>query len=367
MGSLYGPQVHRNNPLILCIKNVPKDFDEDDLKTIFTDCVSVVLFRGPKGTIFKKPPGIEDDLRQLFNIYPSFQRQSIIVMTTQRTGCVEGYVQSVDEREMMVAINDMNGKSNLIGTGKLRLSHYKQVQSTKKSKKEHQDFVINLSGLPPDVDEEVLIEDLHQIHLSDYIVDVYVARKSLSEISSTDLGEDNQINRVKLESLFHHQKHFRSPPDISINPPTNDGRVFCWILFNDPRDVTTAMEMYQASDDPDLFQFGLFKLRLKPLLDHSIELNSALTRAVPNKIKQTIDKIKNDPEFSNLRLIQKSATKNKQDILRITIMGSDIQQIYKARVIFDQLMKGKIFKFNNPSGVCYDSILWKKESFFFFF
>jgi RNA recognition motif-containing protein len=270
-------------------------------------------------------------------------------------------VQFLDEREMMVAIDDMNGKPNLIGAGKLRLTVYEQPQPTTKSKKKNNDtkkydFVVKLSELPPDVDEEVLIQDLNQIQLSDYIIDVYVARKKLSEISSTDtrtnMAEDNQTNLVTLQSLFHNQKHFRSSPDIKINPPTNDGRVFALILFNDPRDVTTAMEMYQAPDDPDLLKFGLFKLRLVPLLDHSIELNSALTKAIPNKIKQTIDKIKNDPEFSNLRLIQKYAMKYKQDILRIEISGNNILQIYKARTVFDELMKGQIFKFNSPSWVC---------------
>jgi hypothetical protein len=307
--------------------------------------------RGRQGITFQKPLGVEDDLRRLFHMYPSFQRQSVIVMTPQKTGCLEGYVQFLDEREMMVAIDDMNGKPNLIGAGKLRLSVYKQSQPTTQSKKKHNDFVVKLSELPPDVDEEVLIQDLHQIHLADYIVDIYVVRKTLSEISS-NMVEDNRINQAKLESLFHNQKHFQSQPDITINSPTNDGRVFALILFNDPRDVTKAMEMYQAPDDPELLNFGLFKLRLVPLLDHSIKLNSALTKAIPNKIKQTIDKIKNDPEFSNLRLIQKYAMKNKQDILSIEISGNNILQIYKARTVFDELMKGQIFKFNSPSWVC---------------
>jgi hypothetical protein len=165
------------------------------------------------------------------------------------------------------------------------------------------------------------------------------------------MADENQMNLAKLQSLFHNQKHFQSAPDIHITSPTNDGRVSALILFNDPRDVTKAMEMYEAPDDPDLFKFGTYKLRLVPLLDHSIELNSALSQAIPNKIKQTVDKIKNDPEFSNLRLIQKCAVKNKQDITRITINGNNILQIYKARTIFDELMKGKIFKFNSPSWV----------------
>lgn len=363
IGSSFRPEIYRKDESSICIENVPQHFDEDDLKTIFTNCVSVVLFRGAKGTIFEKPLGIEDDLGRLFHIYPSFQRQSVIVMTPTKTGCLEGYVQFVDEQEMMMAIKDMNGKSNLIGAGKLTLSLHKQPRT--KSNKEHQNFVIKLSELPSDVDEEVLREDLHQIHLADYVVDIYVTRKPLSEICSTDMGEVNQINRAKLESLFHNQKHFLSAPDITINPPTNDGRVFALILFNDPRDVTKAMEMYQSPDDPDLFQMGLSKLRLKPLLDHSIELNSALAKAVPKKIEQTISKIKNDPEFSNLRLIQKHLTKNKQDVRRITITGSNIQQIYKARVIFDELMKGKIFKSNNPSWVCYESFVWEKKRLLF--
>lgn len=332
----------------------------------------MVLIRGPKDATFKKPLGVEDDLRRLFYGYPSCQRQSVIVMTPQKTGCLEGYVQFIDEPQMMVAIHEMNGKSNLIGAGKLRLSIYKQPQPTIKSKQKHQDFVVKLSRLPPDVDEEVLRQELNQMQLSDYIIDVYVARKQLSEISSTDaradMAEYNQINQAKLESIFFNRQHFQSIPDIKLNPPSNDGRVCALILFNDPRDVTKAMEMYQAPDDPDLLKIGPYKLRFVPLLDHSIDLNSALTQAIPNKIKQTVDQIKNNPEFSNLRLIQKYATKNKQDILRITINGDNILQIYKARIIFDELTKGQIFKFDSPSSVCLLFLLLfiflEKEAFF---
>jgi hypothetical protein len=353
--------LHRNNKSSICIQNVPDHFDENDLKPLFAGCNNVVLIRGPKGVIFQKPPGVEDDLCRLFNRYPSFQRQSVFVMTPQKTGCIEGYVQFLDEREMMVAIDDMNGKSNLIGAGKLRLSIHKQQQSTTKSKNKNNDtkkcgFVVKLSDLPPDVDEEVLSQDLNQIQLGDYIIDVFVARKNLSTISSTNastnMAENNQINLAKLQSLFFDRQRFRFLPDIQINSPTNDGRVSALILFSDPRDVTTAMEMYQAPDDPDILKFGTFKLRLVSLLDHSIELNSALNQAIPSKIQDAIEKIKNNPEFANLRLIQKHVMKNKQDILRIAIRGTNILQIYKARTIFDDLMKGQIFKFHSPSWVC---------------
>jgi hypothetical protein len=57
------------------------------------------------------------------------------------------------------------------------------------------------------VDEEVFTQDLNQIQLADYIIDIYVVRKKLSEISLTDartnMAEDNQINLATLQSLFH--------------------------------------------------------------------------------------------------------------------------------------------------------------------
>ncbi len=321
--------------------------------------------RGEKGVIFRKPVGVEDDLRRLFNMYPSFQRESVFVMAPQKNGCIEGYVEFLDEREMQVAFAGMNGKSNLIGAGKLRLSVHEQQQLSTKSKNKKNDtkkraFVVKLSNLPPDVDEEVLRQDLNQIQLSDYVIDTFVARKQLPASSSinasTNMAEDNEMNLVKLQSLFSDRGRFRSSPDIKINSATSDGRVSALILFNDPRDVTTAMEMYQAPVDPDLLKFGTFKLRLVPLLDHSIELNSALAQAIPNKIEQAIEKIKSHPEFSNLRLIKREAMKNERKIIRIAITGTNILQIYKARTIFDELMKGQIFKFHNPSWVRFFSL-----------
>jgi RNA recognition motif-containing protein len=357
--------VHRNNKSAICIQNVPQNLDEDDLKDLFTGCTNVALIQGPKGVTLPKPPGVEDDLRGLFNMYPSFQRESVIINPPQKSGHLEAYVEFLDEREMQMAITEMSGKSNLIGPGKLRLSTVKQQQAPKtfknrKNETKKCDFVVKLFKLPPDVDEEVLIQDLNQHQLGDYITNVYVARKTLPPSSSintsTDMAEDNAINLIKLKSLFTDRNRFRSAPDVNFMSATNDGRVSALILFNDPRDVTTAMQMYEAPDDPDLLKFGTFKLRFVPLLDHNIQLHSALARAIPNKIQQAIEKIKSDPEFSNLRLIQQGVNRNEQEIIRISIRGTNILQIYKARTIFDELMKGQIFKFHHPSWVCLFSL-----------
>ncbi|CAF1248106.1 unnamed protein product [Rotaria sordida] len=293
-------------------------------------------------------------------MYPSFQRESVIVLGPSQNARLEGYVQFTDERDMQAAIHEMNGKPNLIGPGKLRLSVDDQGKtSTRPNKKENEKkqstFVLQLSALPPDVDEEIITQDLYEHHLGDYITDVFVFRKTLSSSMptnvSTDMIEENQINIVKLKTLFIDPDRFRSTPDIQILSPTKDGRVSALILFDDPRDVTAAMEKYAAPDDPDLLKFGAFKLRLVPLLDHNIQLHSALAKAIPNKIQHVIDRIKNDPEFSTIRLIKKVNMKNGQEITYISIRGTNILQIYKARTVFDDLMKGQIFKFQQPSWV----------------
>ncbi|CAF1265921.1 unnamed protein product [Rotaria sordida] len=298
-------------------------------------------------------------------MYPSFQRESVIVLGPSQNARLEGYVQFTDERDMQAAIHEMNGKPNLIGPGKLRLSVDDQGKtSTRPNKKENEKkqstFVLQLSALPPDVDEEIITQDLYEHHLGDYITDVFVFRKTLSSSMptnvSTDMIEENQINIVKLKTLFIDPDRFRSTPDIQILSPTKDGRVSALILFDDPRDVTAAMEKYAAPDDSDLLKFGAFKLRLVPLLDHNIQLHSALAKAIPNKIQHVIDRIKNDPEFSTIRLIKKVNMKNGQEITYISIRGTNILQIYKARTVFDDLMKGQIFKFQQPSWVSLQSI-----------
>ncbi|CAF3991955.1 unnamed protein product [Rotaria magnacalcarata] len=109
--------------------------------------------------------------------------------------------------------------------------------------------------------------------------------------------------------------------------------------------------MYETPDDPNLLKFGDYKMRLIPIIDHTIELNAALTRAIPKQIEHAIETIKRDPILSNIALIKKISLKNQQEIIRISIKGASIQKIYKARAIFEELMKGLIFKFAEPSWV----------------
>ncbi|CAF3634772.1 unnamed protein product [Rotaria socialis] len=349
----------RRNPkddLSLWIENVPANLDEYDLKNSFINITGVTLQRGFRRIALAQLSVIEDELRRLFNSYRSFQRELVAVMPQSKKGVLEAYVQFTDERDMQTAIENLNNKPNLIGSGKLRLSVYK-YQFPKKPTKvaDKSAFLIKLYQLKADIDEEVLIQDLNQHRLGDYIIDVNVFRESLPKYPSRDASEtrseEDEINLIKLQSLFSDRRKFRSAPDIQIRPATNDGRVVAFVLFDHPSDVITAMHMYETPDDPNLLKFGDYKMRLIPIIDHTIELNAALTRAIPKQIEHAIETIKRDPILSNIALIKKIPLKNQQEITRISIKGASIQKIYKARAIFEELMKGLIFKFAEPSWV----------------
>ncbi|CAF3384870.1 unnamed protein product, partial [Rotaria sp. Silwood2] len=296
----------------------------------------------------------------LFSEYSSFQRESVFVQPWAFNDQIEAYVQFSNEQEMQIAINEIDGKVATNNTDTMRLLTYRQ-QSTmledKKKEKEYtrDDFVIELFQLPSDMDEEVLIEKLYQKHLTDFMTNVIIFRKMLQPSDSSDnpneAADENMINIVKLQSLFSSHTLFHSKPDIQIPPATHDGRVVASILFSDPHDVMTAMKMYKASNDPDLFRFSQFKIHFVPDIDHIIVLHMALVQAIPHIIEQAIKKIKDHPRLPDIRLVEELTCEDNQEIKRITIKGTNLEQILEARIIFDKLMKGVPFKFHSPSWV----------------
>jgi hypothetical protein len=81
-----------------------------------------------------------------------------------------------------------------------------------------------------------------------------------------------------------------------------------------------------------------------------IELNPSLVKAIPQKIEQALDDIRR-MNLLNVNVFKKEINKNERKITRIHIQGSDNLELAKARAVFDRLMKGLEFRFNDPSWV----------------
>ncbi|CAF2955296.1 unnamed protein product, partial [Rotaria sp. Silwood2] len=280
----------------LCIKRVAPEFDEEDLREHFPNCTKVSLIRGTKGVQLEKPDGVEDDIRRLFNNYKSFQRESVMVSAKLFSGRVEAFVHFADESEANSAIAEMDGRANLIGGGKIRMSLMKSAKTTKGTIL-GDEYIVNMSKLPPTIIEEDLLKELRQYPLADSITYVVIFRKKLVEESSEQNNHTKkpalQTDLNKLMSLFNSRKDFRSEPELNINPATADGRVTAHVLYDNPDDVIKAMQLYTNPTNPDLLKFGQYKLHLAPLNDHIIVLNASLANAIEPKIDSALETIRN--------------------------------------------------------------------------
>lgn len=150
---------NRNRPSSLCIKYVAVEHDEEDLKQYFPGCTRSNLVRGAKGVPLEKPDGAEDKIRRLFNVYPSFQRTSVIVKPKLVSGRVEAIAVFEDEREALAAITEMNGRGGLIGAWKIRMPLMTEAKATKTTV--HRDeFIVEMAGLSPTTVEEDILNEL---------------------------------------------------------------------------------------------------------------------------------------------------------------------------------------------------------------
>lgn len=343
------------NNTMLTVRNIPQNLDEEDLKEIFSECINVLMRRNFKET---QVIGVEDKLVQLFNRFQSFQRELLLFNPEACKGRCEAYASFSNEQDMHDAIADMNGKSNLIGCGKLRISIQEKSRSmtnlkNQESTMKKDGYIIKLAHLPSHVDEEFLVQQLNRKNLSDYMTNVTVFRKKLPQDNSTSLYNiKTEKNLQKLRSFFSSsKKKFCTEPDIKAYPPTDDGRVVAFILFKDPLDTMKAIDIYNIQAGSNLLKIDQFQFQLMPIFDHRIIINYALMQTMPHKIQQAINMIKNDLTFSNVKLITTVTIKDNQETLHVSIKGQNIKVITKARTIFDDLMKGLKFKLNHPSWV----------------
>jgi RNA recognition motif-containing protein len=345
----------------ICIKRMAPELDEEDLKEHFPNCTKVDIFRGNKGVRLEKPDGADDDIRRLFNRFQSFQRTLVSVKPKLFFGRVEALAQFDDEQDARAAINEMNGRGGLIGAGKIRMSLVTQPENTKPSAK-YDEYIVEMSCLSPTTIEEDILNELKKHPLADNLTRVIIFRKKLIE------GENQQKNTTdkqalradlnKLVSLFTSRTHFRSEPEININPATVDGRVSAQVLYDNPDDVIKAMQLYKNPTNPDLLKFGQNKLNLAPLNDHVIVLNASLSNAIKPKIEKAMEVIR-EMHLTDVKVQMREKGENAKKVTRIYIVGTDNLQIAKARNIFTHLMKGLEFRFNDPSWVCIYTVVDK--------
>ncbi|CAF2794987.1 unnamed protein product [Rotaria sp. Silwood2] len=304
------------------------------------------------------PIETENTVYQLFEKYSSFQRESVFIEPYQHDGRVIAYVQFTDEQEMRIAVDEMNNMRTSIGAGTLRLSiqEQRQIKIRRKTNENKQDeFRVKLYQLPSHIDERALIRELNQTNINNSMTYAIVFRKKLPADYFSDrskiIAEDNKNVFMKLKSLFATRHLFLSEPDIEIRSPTEDGRAVAYITFNDPRDIMSAINMCDSIDGFTMSNIGLKQLHFVPIIIHRIMVNQALAQAINNKIEQTMNTIQTSPDFTNISVFKKTIMKDDKTNVLISIRGTNIQQLYKARILFDNLLKGLQFQLYNHSWV----------------
>ncbi|CAF4504213.1 unnamed protein product [Rotaria socialis] len=291
---------------------------------------------------------------QEINVSPSYARTSVYT-TTQNCKLKAQWFMTESEGRSCVYFDQEQAAQkactvfkNTIYCGRPTKVEYKK--NIKESGKD--EFIIELFELPPDIDEEVLLEELNRHHLANFMTNVIVFRKNLPSNRPLDkfseTADEDIMDLMKFKSLFTDRQKFNSVPDIQIHPATVDGRVVASILFSDPRDVMTAMNMYKK-DTSDPLKFKQFKIHFVPNIDHIIVLNTDLAKAIPHRIEKAMQTIQADRQLSDIRLVDEITSEDNQEIKLITIKGTNLEQIQKARIIFDKLMKGLSFKFHSAS------------------
>ncbi|CAF3878672.1 unnamed protein product [Adineta steineri] len=352
-------QEGRRSNTSIYVRNVPRHFDETNLKAIFTQCADVMILRARQNTTMSTPVGMENIVRELFNTYSSFQSQSIFIEPNLNDGHVIAYVQFTDDQEMRIAVNDISNKNLSMGSGKLRIKIQQPRQlkfTTKRNEMKEDEFRIKFSKLPAHVDERFLLQELNQHNLSNSMTYVAVYRIKLPESYSFNrsniiMTEDNKKALMNLKSLFSSQDHFYSEPEIDIRPATEDGRVAAYIRFHDPREIITAIDICDSLNNDIIRNIGLKYLHFIPLISHRIVLHDTLAQAIKNKLEQTIKTIQDDSKFSNINLFKKSSMINDKPNVVISIRGENIPQLYRARILFNDLLNGLLFQLYDHSWV----------------
>ena len=338
-------------------QGIPKEFDEVDVRNHFRYCHgvgNVQVLRGRRGQRFQKPASAEEDLRSIFNSYPSFQPNTITFHENIINGKVEAYVEFLDMIDLKLAIDNLDGRMGLLGCGKVRLSERVRRRKNNGEKKKENEYIVRFQRLNRLYDRYDLITILQENQLYDHVKNVIVFRQKPDDKRSASIWLDSpaappeeDFGLSHLRSMFANvQELFHSMPDCQIASSQPNGTVTAFVLFRDPTDIMTAIQTFDNQQIE--LSNRMSKLRLIPSVSHEIFINAALTQAIPKKIEEAIERIR-----GRFRRVYIKATPSQKSegvaTMRIFLDSDDIQQITMAKIEFDNLTKGLEYQFENDA------------------
>ncbi|CAF3856682.1 unnamed protein product [Rotaria sp. Silwood1] len=312
------------------VTGLPTEADEEDIRNHFQSCagvVDVIVVRKPNSKKFDIE-NAKDQIRELFKEYKSFQDDSINIKNFPQETTI-AYATFADEDELRLAIHTMNGKTDCIGCGKVRLSGHVK-------KKKQNEYAVRLQVLDQSVDKYDIIKILKQNQLYNYAKNIIVYRQKLKKDTMAITTQEQEIGLAALRKKFGDNKDFHSTPTYHIYPPTSDGVVTASVFFDNPVDVATAIQAYNNTKIQ--LSKSASNLRLIPSMAHEILVHSALAKAIPNQIREAIKCIKK--EFHNKVYIKFETSETDIAKMKITVDGDDIEQIKMAKIKFENIMKG---------------------------
>ena len=336
-------QDSRNNSFMK-VTGLPADADEVDVHNHFQSCAGitdVIIVRQANLARFDKG-NAEDLITELFKMYESFQNDSIIIknLSHEKT---EVYAIFANGDELCQAIQEMNGKTNIIGCGKVRLS------GDVKKRKEGV-YNIHLQRLDSSLDKYDLIKILKQHQLYSYIKNIVIYRQKVKNKTSVINQNVDGAIAAALDKRFKENKDLHSQPTYFTYPPKSDGTVVSVVFFDDPRDIVTAIKAYNNTQINLLGNVS--KLHLIPSLAHEILVHPALAKTIPNQIQQAVISVKN--EFHNQIYVKFYTSTTDNGSMKITIDSDDMEHIKTARIKFETIMMGNEYILDgDPEKVSY--------------
>ncbi|CAF1022027.1 unnamed protein product [Rotaria magnacalcarata] len=345
---------NRQNPGVsLLLEGLSRSDDEEDISSRFQDCEGFTgarILRGIKGQLFQKPTSAEHDIKKMFRHYTSFQQDVVSINPKVSTGRLEASVQFSDRNELERAVLEMNGKIELIGCGKVRLSEQNHNHSDASITKEDKHVLI-FERLDLSFDKYDLIKILKENKLYNDVKNVEIYRQSfIGKSSRTEKhrGQSNADTALEnLHSIFESKPEiFRSKPQFQTPVCAPDGTLTTMIVFKDPVDIATAI--YHYDNRRIRLLRGSSRLRLVPSIRYQILINNHLSEVIPNKIEEAIQYTREKYRRIQVR-VESFKKEERSAAMKIIIQGDDVHQITMAKIAFHTSMKGVEYKFKNDT------------------
>lgn len=319
-----------NDQPFVKVTNLPGDTDEEDIRDHFKSCEGIseiVIIRKPNLMKFNTEHA-KNEIINMFNNYEVLDENSIQIKNFPQEKTV-AFVTFSDGEKIHSAVRDMNEKTDIIGSGKVRLKGH-----VNKKKTNRDEYVIHLQNLETSVDKYDLMKILKDKQLHNNAKNIFVRRQKWK---NTATSQTSDFGFAALRKKFNEHKDFHSTPTYHVRQPTSDGIIIAYVFFDDPADVATSIHRLNSTE----IQLPAYtsNLRLIPSIIHEIIVQSALAKAIPDQIQQAVKCI--EKEFRNqLRIkFHRSTTDNAST--KVTIDGDNIEQIRIAKVKFEAILKGK--------------------------